>query len=201
MEVPDLVDDDLLVRMRKVIRKSKLSPGVTNVFNFDLIHKIDRDHMGDITVRLGSSDSTEIQGKGHLGYAVKPLRRGKNFAARGVTLLLPFLRQQGVMDLIVVMEKGNLASQRVAEKFGAALLQEFTVSTRSGPSQRLRYGLQLQALPESSTPAPKRSLDQLKENGEDPAASTSAKSEDEPVSKRPRLTLPKPDPDPDTLRS
>lgn len=42
-----------------------------------------RDHMGGITFRIGDENNEEIKEKGHLGYFVKPGRRGNNYAARG----------------------------------------------------------------------------------------------------------------------
>lgn len=93
--------------------------------------------MGGITFRIGDENNVEIKEKGHLGYYVKPGRRGNNYAARGshffasesfidlmliaVKLLMPIAKRYGLTSLIVIVEKANEPSRRVVLKLGGTL--------------------------------------------------------------------------------
>lgn len=58
---------------------------------------------------------------GHLGYSIRPGRRGRGHAVRAVRLALARAAELGLPRLLVTCAEDNLASRRVIERCGAVL--------------------------------------------------------------------------------
>lgn len=61
---------------------------------------------------------------GNIGYAIDPLQRGKGYANILLKLLLQKAKELKVNEIILTIEKGNIASQKVIEKNGGVLDSE-----------------------------------------------------------------------------
>jgi predicted acetyltransferase len=53
---------------------------------------------------------------GHIGYAVVPWKRGRGYASKALTLLLPIARSEGLARVMVTCDDDNPASERVILK-------------------------------------------------------------------------------------
>ena len=76
---------------------------------------------------------------GHIGYSVVPWKRNLGYATRGLTLLLPETKEQGLPYVELVADADNLASQRVIEANGGNLCERFRKSAEYGGAESLRY--------------------------------------------------------------
>ncbi len=80
---------------------------------------------------------------GHIGYAVVPWQRGRGYATRGLALLLPFVRAQGLARVELTTEPDNIASQRVILANGGRLVERFTKPAAYGGAEALRFHIDL----------------------------------------------------------
>lgn len=79
--------------------------------------------VGIIDVRHELNDELLLHG-GHIGYSVRPSKRGKGIATRMLSLALDFCRKLGIERALLTCDKSNPASARVMIKNGAVLENE-----------------------------------------------------------------------------
>jgi predicted acetyltransferase len=77
------------------------------------------DVVGGIALR-GANDPTSAV-RGHVGYGIRPSRRGRGFATWALGEVLREAGKQGLERILVVCERENFASARVAEHHGGRL--------------------------------------------------------------------------------
>lgn len=81
---------------------------------------------------------------GHVGYAVVPWKRRRGFATRGLALMLPLARAQGLHRLTVTTDPDNLASQRVITANGGVFVEAFDKGEAYGHAPGHRFFIDLQ---------------------------------------------------------
>lgn len=80
---------------------------------------------------------------GHIGYAVVPWKRRRGYATRALAQLLPVARQEGLAYVELTTDADNVASQRVIEANGGALVGRFAKPPALGGSEGLTYRIQM----------------------------------------------------------
>lgn len=83
---------------------------------------------------------------GHIGYAVVPWKRGRGYATRALSLLLPEARKEGLTYVEITTDVDNVASQRVIESNGGELVERFRKPAAYGGAESLRYRISLERL-------------------------------------------------------
>ena len=82
---------------------------------------------------------------GHIGYTVVPWKRGRGYATRALSLLLPIVRAEGLPFVELTTDPSNVASQRVIARNGGVLVQRFRKPPVYGGGEGLRYRINLRA--------------------------------------------------------
>ncbi len=97
--------------------------------------------VGNIRLRHRLTPALERLG-GHVGYDVRPSRRGKGHATAMLALLLERARDLGLARVLITCDADNAASARVIEKNGGQLAERYY----SAPTGRhvLRYWVDLE---------------------------------------------------------
>ncbi len=86
--------------------------------------------VGSIRLRHHLLPHLEREG-GHVGYDVRPTRRGRGLATAMLALVLEVARARGMQRLLITCDADNSASVRVIEKSGGQLENQIT-SERTG---------------------------------------------------------------------
>ena len=76
--------------------------------------------VGSIRLRHWLTPSLELEG-GHIGYDVRPSRRGHGYATAMLALVLERAREMGLARVLLTADADNIASARVIEKNGGHL--------------------------------------------------------------------------------
>jgi predicted acetyltransferase len=100
----------------------------------------DGEFCGEITFRWrpGTSDLPPYC-LGHIGYSVVPWKRRRGYATQALRLMLRQVWQEELQYVEIVTDFDNIASQRVIEANGGALVQRFDTADFHGRKQSLRY--------------------------------------------------------------
>lgn len=80
---------------------------------------------------------------GHIGYSVVPWKRGRGYATAALGQLLPLARLEGLRYVEITTDSSNLASRRVIEANGGALVEPFTKPAVFGGTAGLRFRIEL----------------------------------------------------------
>jgi predicted acetyltransferase len=81
---------------------------------------------------------------GHVGYAVVPWKKGRGYATQALRLLLPEAKAVGLPFVEITTDPENLASQRVIQANGGALVERFTKPAQFGSVPGLRFRIALE---------------------------------------------------------
>ncbi|MBB4635357.1 GNAT family N-acetyltransferase [Longimicrobium terrae] len=102
-----------------------LSPALE--YRFAIHRRADGLRVGRIHLRA-TSDPAILRAVGHAGYEVDEEHRRNGYAVRAVRLIAGLARTSGIAPLWTLIEPDNIASRRVVESAGFALVDE--VDTR-----------------------------------------------------------------------
>jgi predicted acetyltransferase len=80
---------------------------------------------------------------GHIGYSVVPWKRGRGYATRALTLLLPHVRKEGLPYVELTTTDDNHASRKVIELNGGQLVERFHRPAVHGGAESLRFRIML----------------------------------------------------------
>jgi predicted acetyltransferase len=80
---------------------------------------------------------------GHIGYAVVPWAEGRGYATRALAEMLNIARAEGLPHVEITTTPDNVSSQRVIEKNGGVLVEEFEKLAAYGGGRALRYRVRL----------------------------------------------------------
>ena len=83
---------------------------------------------------------------GHIGYAVVPWKQRRGYATRALRAILPEAKAEGLKYVELVTDRDNVASQRVIEANGGAVVEEFVKAPMYGGARALRYRVALLSL-------------------------------------------------------
>jgi predicted acetyltransferase len=81
-------------------------------------------YVGRISIRHGLNDSLRIIG-GHIGYDVRPSRRGQGLGGQMLALALPHANALGIDPAMLTCDAVNLASWRMIERCGGTREAEY----------------------------------------------------------------------------
>jgi predicted acetyltransferase len=76
---------------------------------------------------------------GHIGYAVVPWKQGRGYATHALREVLEEARAEGLRYVEITTDPDNLPSQRVIERNGGVLFEEFVAPAALGGTRKLRY--------------------------------------------------------------
>ena len=80
--------------------------------------------LGRISIRHVLSDALRVIG-GHIGYDIRPSRRGQGLATRMLALALPRAKALGIDPAMLTCDVANVASSRVIERAGGVRVEAF----------------------------------------------------------------------------
>ena len=80
---------------------------------------------------------------GHIGYSVVPWKQRRGYATQALREMLPLAREVGLRYVEITTDPDNLASQRVVEANGGALVEHITKHATSGGGPALLYRVTL----------------------------------------------------------
>ena len=89
---------------------------------------------------------------GHIGYSVVAWKRGRGYATQALRELLSEAKGVGLEYLELTTDPENLASQRVIEANGGALIERFKKPAPYGHAEALRYRIPLGSPKPRATP-------------------------------------------------
>lgn len=81
---------------------------------------------------------------GHVGYAVVPWKRGRGYATRALSLLLPEARAVGLLHVELTTDPDNLVSQQVITANGGVLVERFRKGAAYDDADGIRFRIPLQ---------------------------------------------------------
>ena len=76
---------------------------------------------------------------GHIGYAVVPWKQGRGYATDALHEVLREAKAEGLRYVDITTAPDNLASQRVIQRNGGVLVEEFVTPLALGGRRELRY--------------------------------------------------------------
>jgi predicted acetyltransferase len=98
---------------------------------------IDNDeYIGRVNIRHTLNDNLMKIG-GHIGYSIRPSKRGMGYGNKILALALPKARELGIDKVLITCDTTNIPSRKVIEKNGGILENE--VLGEDGKSNRLRF--------------------------------------------------------------
>jgi predicted acetyltransferase len=80
---------------------------------------------------------------GHIGYTVVPWKLRRGYATAALREILAAAPEEGLRYVEIVTDPDNVASQRVIEKNGGVLIEEFVEAPELGGRRTLRYRISL----------------------------------------------------------
>ena len=103
---------------------------------FHLFWLWDSEFCGSTSLRFQrGSDELPPYVSGHIGYAVVPWKRGRGYASRALTLLLPIARAEGLRRVMLTCDSDNEVSKRIILNCGGRLAGEAPSPYAAGKTQ------------------------------------------------------------------
>ncbi len=93
--------------------------GIRDGYTFDICLPGQRKPIGYISLRLG--ESPELYYLGHVGYRIHAQWRGHGYAGKALKLLIPLMRQEGLLHPVVTTDVNNPASRKTCLRAGCVL--------------------------------------------------------------------------------
>lgn len=145
-DVPDLKNEDLIVRLREK-RPADPERGFVPAYVFDLVHAPSDNIIGELALRVGNTHNI-VMYNAHIGYEVATNFRGHKYAVRAVKLILPLAKKHGLNPLWITCNPDNFASRKTCEHLGAEFIEIVPLPENSemfqrGMREKCRYRLSL----------------------------------------------------------
>jgi len=83
---------------------------------------------------------------GHIGYSVVPWKQRQGYATRALHEMLEDAKNEGLRYVEITTDPENVPSQRVIERNGGMLVEEFVAVAALGGGRKLRYRVQIAAM-------------------------------------------------------
>ncbi len=106
----------------RAIEAERLSPDGIHATTFLSVDD-DNQIVGTIQLRHSLTPDLELHG-GHIGYAVRPTRRGQGWGRAQLLLVLEEARKLGIPRVLITCDRGNEPSARTALACGGMLADE-----------------------------------------------------------------------------
>ena len=84
---------------------------------------------------------------GHIGYSVVPWKQGRGYATRALRDVLHEAAAEGLRYVEITTDPDNVPSQRVIERNGGVLVEDFIAPQALGNGRKLRYRVQMPPKP------------------------------------------------------
>jgi predicted acetyltransferase len=98
---------------------------------------VDKDgYAGRVSLRHELNDSLLKEG-GHIGYEIRPSKRGQGYGNKALELVLPKARELGLEKVLVTCDSTNIASRKIIEANGGVL--ENKIPSEDGKSSKLIF--------------------------------------------------------------
>ena len=94
--------------------------------------------IGKVNVRYELNDRLKKSG-GHLGYKIRPSKRGVGYGSKILELALPKAKELGIDSALLTCNESNEASRKIIEKHGG----EFDKKVPDGEKTKLHYWIKL----------------------------------------------------------
>ncbi|QBR93271.1 GNAT family N-acetyltransferase [Nocardioides euryhalodurans] len=121
LDTRDLGRDALATEVERLLAQSdpatELPDGIVPCSYYWIVEG--EEFLGYLAVRHALNDWLHDYG-GHLGYSVRPSRRGEGHAGRALALGLDQARAIGLHRVLITCDEDNLASRRTIESAGAS---------------------------------------------------------------------------------
>ena len=125
-------------QVRGYARGERLPPGFVPQTDFWLIDE--GEFIGRVSIRHRLTESLERIG-GHIGYEIRPSKRGKGYGTAILKLALPHARELGLVRVLLTCDETNEASKKIIEKSGG-ILENTEENPATGVAKR-RYWIEL----------------------------------------------------------
>jgi len=130
--------DDFVSQVRGYARGERLPQGFVPQTDFWLIDE--DEFIGRVSIRHRLTESLERIG-GHIGYEIRPSKRGKGYGTAILRLALPHARELGLARVLLTCDETNEASKKIIEKTGG-VLENTEENPATGIAKR-RYWIEL----------------------------------------------------------
>lgn len=90
-------------------------------YYYDIFENKTNRHAGKISIRIGSNYHSYYNG--NIGYEVDEPCRGNHYSYRAVMLVLQVAKAHGMDTIYITCNASNIASKKIIERTGAALLE------------------------------------------------------------------------------
>jgi predicted acetyltransferase len=136
ISLPELENDfdSFVARETSHERGENLPPGYISCTEYWLVDS--GEFIGRINIRHTLTESLRRIG-GHIGYAIRPDRRGRGYGSAILALALPKAKSLGLERVLVTCDEQNVASKKIIEKNGGKL--ENQVQDQTTGATKLRY--------------------------------------------------------------
>lgn len=102
---------------------------------------VDEDgYVGRISIRHFLNDHL-LQVGGHIGYDVRPSKRGNGYGSIALRKILPKARELGLDKVLLTCDSTNIAAKKIIETNGGLLENE--ISGEDGKPAKLRYWIKM----------------------------------------------------------
>lgn len=108
---------DWLQKIRHDLAPAPNQPDKTPRTTYFAVRKADGRIIGMLQIRHRLAGAL-LTGSGHIGYQVRPTERGKGYATGMMTLALARCRRLGILRVLMICDRGHLASRAVIQKSG-----------------------------------------------------------------------------------
>jgi predicted acetyltransferase len=98
------------------------------------------EYMGKVNIRHRLTESLEKIG-GHIGYDIRPSKRGRGYGSQVLKLALPKAREIGITRALLTCDATNTASRKIIEKNGG-VFENSVPNTETGVD-KLHFWLQV----------------------------------------------------------
>jgi predicted acetyltransferase len=119
--------EDYLAQMEKESKGEELPTGYVPHTTFWLVDE--GEYIGRVDIRHELNDFLRTEG-GHIGYDVRPSKRGKGYGNEALRLGLEKAKELGIDKVLITCDVGNLPSNNVIKTHGGTL--EETVELQNG---------------------------------------------------------------------
>ena len=124
-------------KVRNQARGENLPEGWVPATTFWLVD--DGEYVGRVSIRHRLTEHLEKMG-GHIGYDIRPSRRGKGYGFKILELALPRAKELGISRVLITCDATNTASRKIIEKNGGVL--QDTVSNPETGVDKLRFWIE-----------------------------------------------------------